>query len=72
MSDTDFVKVFATADHIENGIIVSMLQEHGIESVVMNKQDSAYVSIGEIELYVASSDKERALELIHALRKESP
>ncbi len=66
----DFVKVFTTNDQIEGGIIASMLQEKDIKAVLMNKQDSAYVSIGEIELYVPAIDFDRALRLIEDLQSQ--
>ena len=70
MSDQDLVKIYTTNDPVESGIFVSLLGEHGIESFVMNKQDSAYVSIGEIELFVGEADASRAQKLIEDLRKQ--
>jgi hypothetical protein len=37
-------------------IIKSELEEHSISSVFIDKRDSNYVGVGEIELYVQSSD----------------
>ena len=40
------------------------LADQNIESWIMNKQDSAYVMLGEIELYVNSGDLEKANEIL--------
>ncbi len=66
----DWTKIHSTMDPIENGIIVSVLQEHDIESVVMNKQDRAYVMIGDIELYVSEKDAARAADIISDLKAQ--
>ena len=70
MSDEKLVKIFTTNDPLESGIFVSLLGDNGIESFVMNKQDSAYVSIGEIELFVGEADVSKAKKLIEELRKQ--
>ncbi len=69
MEEDRWVRVYHTADPIENGILVSVLQDHGIEVVSMNKQDSAYVSIGDIELLVQSKDVEAAQRLIQETKE---
>ncbi len=60
-----WVKIFSSADPIECGIIRSMVEEHEIPVVILNQQDSAYVSIGEIQLLapVESADEARLLIL---------
>lgn len=70
MNDKELIKIYTTTDSLESGIFVSLLGEHGIESFVMNKQDSAYVSIGDIELFVAEEDVEKARKLIDDLRNQ--
>ena len=70
MSDKELTKIFTTSDPLESRIFVSLLGENGIECFEMNKQDSAYVSIGEIELFVAEDDVEEAKELIEKLREK--
>ncbi len=44
-------------------IVKDVLQEQGINAVVINKQDSSYL-FGEIEVYVLKSDALRAVNLI--------
>lgn len=37
-------------------IVKALLAEHNIESFVVNKQDSTYITIGDSELYVKNED----------------
>lgn len=48
---------------IEAEIVKQMLEENGVPSVTMNKQDSSYL-FGKIELYVHEDLEEQALQLI--------
>lgn len=41
------------------------LLEHGINAVVMNKQDSSYQVFGELELLVKQEDMKRAKKLLN-------
>lgn len=69
MSDNvQWVKVFATTDPIEAGIVKTMLNEHGIPTIEMNKQDSVYVVIGELELLVPTGHADEAHLLILSLK----
>lgn len=49
--------------------IQSLLDDHKIVSVVVNKQDSVYL-IGDIELYVSAEDAFNANQLIKGLQGE--
>lgn len=42
----------------------SVLEEKGISSYVLDKKDSAYVVLGEIELYVDEADAAQAMEIL--------
>jgi len=37
-------------------IVKAVLDENGIEAFEMNKKDSSYITVGEIELYVKEED----------------
>jgi hypothetical protein len=37
-------------------IVKAVLEENGIESFEMNKKDSSYITVGEIELYVKEDE----------------
>jgi len=58
------VKLFSTNQSFKVEVLKAKLEEHNIESYILNKQDSAYVVIGEVELYVDASTLEKAKELM--------
>ncbi len=45
-----------------------LLQDNGIESVVINHKDSAYVCWGEYELFVRDEKKEEAAMIIEQIK----
>lgn len=47
----DWVKIYSADTPFKAELIIGVLQENGIEAVMFNKQDSAYL-FGEIEVYV--------------------
>jgi hypothetical protein len=61
----NWTKVFTTTNPIEAEIILSMLQEHDIEAVEMNKRDSSYLAFGAVEVYCPSEKAIAALHLIN-------
>lgn len=44
--------VFSTNLLYKAEIIRGMLEEEGIQAVIVNKQDSSYIAFGEIEVFV--------------------
>ena len=67
--ETDWVKIYTARQSYEAALIQGMLKEYGIESVMMNRQDSEFL-VGEIHLYVHRSDAEEAIRLIEQTREE--
>lgn len=59
------VKLISSHKSFEIEVLKARLQEQGIESYIMNKQDSAYVVIGEVELYVNEADLEKARAILN-------
>jgi hypothetical protein len=49
--EKDWVKIFETPDELNVEIARQVLEDNGIEAVVFNKKDRAYL-FGEMELYV--------------------
>ncbi|HRH67049.1 MAG TPA: DUF2007 domain-containing protein [Bacteroidia bacterium] len=49
-------------------IVQAVLRDNGIESVSMDKRDSSYITIGEIELYVTSENATLARSIIEHLQ----
>jgi len=56
--------LYSTKNYLEANIIKGKLEENNIRAVLLNKQDTNYVSIGEIELYVPAHLKDIAVHLI--------
>jgi hypothetical protein len=56
--------IFSTAMPYQAEILKSLLEEENIISVIINKQDSSYLTFGEIELYVKQDDVLRAKQII--------
>ena len=61
----DPVKFFSSNQSFEIELIKAKLGENNIESYILNKQDSAYVVIGEVEIYVERDDIERAKVILN-------
>jgi hypothetical protein len=66
-----WTKIFTTANPVESSMIVSMLQENGIDAVEMNKRDSSYLSFGMIEVYCPAEKVITAIHLIESNRTEN-
>ncbi len=60
-----WVKAFETSFPYRASIIEAMLQENDVEAVIINKQDSAIISIGRQEIYVPEEKLLKALQLIN-------
>ena len=57
---------FAAQPHLVQ-IAKSILEENNIESVIVDKRDSSYVTIGEVELYVKDGDTTLAKFLVEKI-----
>ena len=61
--DQNWVKIYSTTAPYKAELLKGLLFENGIEAVVINKQDSAYL-FGELELYVHFDQAIKARHLI--------
>lgn len=59
-----WVKVYSSGQPYQINIVSALLAENNIPSHEINKQDSVYRTIGEIELYVEDKDEVLARFLI--------
>lgn len=57
--------LYTTKNYTEASIIKGMLEENEIRALVLNKQDSNYLSFGEIEVYVPVHLKDIAKQLVN-------
>ena len=63
-NDNDWVHVYSSAYPHKVNIVKAVLADNSIKSVEVNKQDSVYIMIGDIELYVHRDDELLASFLI--------
>jgi len=63
--ENGWVKAYETSLPYLANIIQAMLTEHEIEAVIINKQNSALISIGKQEVYVPEEKLLKALQLIN-------
>jgi len=64
-----WTNVFVTHEEYLMAIAKDLLQNSGIESVVINHKDSSYVMWGEGELYVRNEDEKQAVMILEQLKK---
>lgn len=55
--NSDWVKVYSSVEIHKVEIVKAVLEENGITAFAINKKDSSYISVGEMELYVKSDDE---------------
>jgi hypothetical protein len=55
-NDPEWTRVYSTTEPYKLEIVKAVLADNNIESVEVNKKDSAYIFIGDIELYVHQKD----------------
>lgn len=67
--EKDWILLYSAGKPFQAEIIKEMLEENGIPAIVINKQDSSYL-IGEAEIFVHESNREKAVQLINSLETE--
>ena len=60
----DWKKIFSNTQLAYTTMVAGLLEEHGIPTKLLNKQDTSYVFLGEVELYTPSIFEEKALSII--------
>ena len=61
---SNWKKVFSSSQLAVASIVSGILMEQKIQTNVLNKIDSSYVFIGEVEVYVSAADYENALLIV--------
>ncbi|MEM7162918.1 MAG: DUF2007 domain-containing protein [Bacteroidota bacterium] len=61
----NWVVLRSSSNFIEISLMRGLLESHQIASIILNKQDSAYLAFGLIELHVKSEDFLRANHIIN-------
>ena len=62
---TRWKRVYRTKDRIRAEIVKDVLEDKGITAVMINKQDSSYVVLGEFEIHVQQDEIMEALKIIN-------
>ena len=62
----DWKKVYSSSQLSVASIVAGLLREQEIQANVLNKIDSSYVFLGEVEIYVPANDYEKALTIVSA------
>ena len=61
--EKNWVKIFEAASEQQVTIASQVLNENGIDSVVMNKKDQSFL-FGMVELYVSNENQEKAKQTL--------
>ena len=62
---SNWKKVFSSSQLAVASMVSGILMEKQIQTNVLNKIDSSYVFLGEVEVYVSAADYENALLKIY-------
>ncbi len=65
--DSNWALTYSTTLEYQAIMIKDMLEENGITAVIVNRKDSAYVFMGEVEVYVSNDNVIVAKHLIKKL-----
>ena len=58
------IKIFSTPEKFQLSLAKAVLNEAGIDSFEMSKQDSSYLMFGNFELYASSAQAREAIEVL--------
>lgn len=64
----DWKKVFCSTQLAASSMVMGILNENEIPAKTLNKQDSSYVFLGEVEVYVPLDMFEKAQALISTIQ----
>ncbi len=62
--EKNWVKIYTSTNNYKAALVTTLLKDHAIEVVELNKKDSSYLNFGEIELYIHPKDFDDAIEII--------
>lgn len=66
--EKDWKQVFLTGELYRAEMAKEILENNGINAVVLNQKDSSYITFGNIEVYVNEQDESRAIEILKDLK----
>ena len=62
-------KIYFSGDEFKVLMARDLLEENGINAVIMNQKDSSYKTFGEVELYIEERDEKESLQILDELIK---
>jgi hypothetical protein len=66
--EDNWLKVYSAGQLYQVELVKGILDQSGIESVILNQSDSEFL-LGEVELYVENENFDLAKNLIHEFHK---
>jgi hypothetical protein len=67
----DWKKIYSNTSLANVSMVEGMLNEQGIPAKLLNRQDSSYVFLGEMELYVPLEFEVIAQELVNSINLDA-
>jgi hypothetical protein len=67
----DWKKIYSNTSLANVSMVEGMLSEQGIPAKMLNRQDSSYVFLGEMELYVPLEFEVVAKELVNSIKLDA-
>jgi hypothetical protein len=62
--EDDWISIFSTDKPWQAEIAKQILQENGVDSVIIKRKDSSYLSFGDVDVYVSSENAELSKKLL--------
>lgn len=62
--EKDWILVYTANKKYNADVLEEIFDDYNIKSIAINKKDSLYVTIGDIEIYVHKNDEEKAKKII--------
>ena len=62
--DKNWIKIFTSSNFYQAEIVKHVLTEHDIDTVMLNKQDSAHRTFGQVEIYIHKDNFSQAIEIM--------
>ncbi len=61
---SEWQKVFSAFESYKAEIVKDVLENHGLNPVIINKQDSSYSNFGQFEVHVSADEVIKSLNII--------
>ena len=63
----DWIAIYTTTQSYQAEIVKAVLEDNGVEAVILNQKDSSYTTFGEISVMVNEECREQAEQIIKSL-----